>query len=76
MGFLDAEEVPVEVYRFDPGDGLEHFIKVLDVAEDDLSCETVHRLGNLEYRVGQTLNKCLFEELVCLGVIIPSESSL
>jgi hypothetical protein len=62
----------MEVYRYEAEDGLEHLIKVFaEDDEGDLSCETVHRLGSLEYRIGQSLNKCLFEELVGLGLIIP-----
>ena len=63
----------MEVYRYEAEDGLEHLINVL--SEDDggdLACETVHRLGSLECRIGQHLNKCLFEELVSLGLITPA----
>jgi hypothetical protein len=63
----------MEVYRYEAEDGLEHLIEVIaEDEEGDLRCETVHRLGALEYRAGQSLNKCLFEEIVGLGLIIPA----
>ena len=62
----------MDVYRFDAGDGLEHFIRIVDAVKDTLSCETVHRLGDREFREDRDLDRCVFESMVGLGVLVPA----
>ena len=61
----------MELYRLTAEDGLEHFIRVLEVENDELACETVHKVDNLECHVDQHINRCLFEQLRDLGYIVP-----
>jgi hypothetical protein len=59
-------------YRFDANDGTEHILTILGEKMGFLDIEAVHRQGGAEIRVEEQLNKCLFEEMLHLGVFKPA----
>ncbi|TFG62412.1 MAG: hypothetical protein E4H36_08040 [Spirochaetales bacterium] len=56
-------------YRLMAGDGIEHIFKILSEEPDNYNVETIHRFHTYEVVAKRIYNKCLFEELLNLGII-------
>lgn len=59
------------LYRLDTLDGIEHIMKVHGEEQDVYEVETIHRFKDHEVRTERKYNKCIFEELMSLGIITP-----
>jgi len=64
----------MQTYRLATEDGPDHLIRIVGVDEDEIACETVHRADDLECRMDQCINRCVFEQLLALGYIVPVSS--
>lgn len=58
-------------YQLNTLDGIEHILRILGVESDVYDVETVHRFKGHEIRTKRQYNKCIFEELLSLGIISP-----
>jgi hypothetical protein len=64
----------VYTYKLDVQDGIEHIIQIVSEDEEVYDVETVHTFGGHEIRTARAYNKCIFEELLSLGIITPINS--
>jgi hypothetical protein len=64
----------VHTYKLDARDGIEHIIQIVHEEEDVYDVETVHSFAGHEIRTSRAYNKCIFEELLSLGIITPVNS--
>lgn len=62
-------------YRLDTLDGIEHTMRIRGIEPETYEIESIHKFMNREVRTRRHYNKCLFEELLALGIITPLLSS-
>ena len=58
-------------YRLDTLDGIEHIMRIQGIDPESYEIESIHRFKDYEVKTRRHYNKCLFEELVSLGIISP-----
>jgi hypothetical protein len=59
------------LYRLDTLDGIEHIMRIQGVDPEMYEIESIHRFKDHEVKTRRHYNKCLFEELLSLGIISP-----
>ncbi|MCX7788699.1 MAG: hypothetical protein N2442_13500 [Spirochaetes bacterium] len=59
----------METYCLETTDGLLHLFMILDRQNDELECEAIHSDGVHTIRFHQTINACLFELFLKIGII-------
>ena len=70
-GHTDQRRPFMPAYRLHTPDGTEHIMIIRGEDEENYSIETIHRFCGYEIRTRRLYNKCVFEELQSLGLIIP-----
>ncbi len=58
-------------YQMHTLDGIEHILRIRGIEPEAYDVETIHRFKGHEIRTKRNYNKCLFEELLALGIISP-----
>ncbi|GEM_PF-2355590 len=61
----------METYCLETTDGLLHLFTVLHRQDDELECEAIHSDGDRTIRIHQTINACLFELFLKIGIVRP-----
>jgi hypothetical protein len=64
----------VPTYRLETPDGIEHILTIKGEEGDMYDVEATHKFSGYEIMTERYYNKCIFEELLSLGVIIPLHS--
>ena len=58
-------------YRMNLPDGIEHRLTIRDEDDDVYTVESVHSFSGYSVVTERYYNKCIFEELLGLGIITP-----
>ncbi len=61
-------------YKLSTPDGIEHLLTIKGDDGESYDVETTHRFSGYEIQTERLYNKCVFEELLSLGLIIPINS--